>query len=278
MPDLSPEWIDARITFLEDDQIMEVCFEKLTLATSADVNAFYDRIEERIAASGEDLWFFLVDYRGTRIEPDAWFTFARRGKDLNTAHSMGSVRFDASKATLKQIERAANRDDFDPNLFYSRDDALAHLRSLPSKRSRFGKTRHKISFARKDLEKRIELLDGENIMFADFANMSFEHSADVDFVYDYLEEKLGETGRKWYFLVNYNGTQIQSPAWVRYAARGKSLNEEWSLGSVRYAAGSETEAEIRMRAESRGFRPNIRNTLDEALDRIREMKAEAVKG
>ncbi len=85
-------------------------------------------------------------------------------------------------------------------------------------------------------------------------------------------------GRKWYFLVNYNGTRIQSPAWVQYAARGKRLNEEWSLGSVRFAAGSETEAEIRMRAESQDFRPNIRNTEQEAVERIAEMKAEAAAG
>ncbi|MEO0990970.1 MAG: hypothetical protein AAFX00_08485, partial [Pseudomonadota bacterium] len=63
--------------------------------------------------------------------------------------------------------------------------------------------------------------------------------------------------------------------WVQYAARGKTLNEAWSLGSVRYAAGSETEADIRLRAESQGFRPNIRNTREEALERIAEMKVEA---
>ena len=48
-----------------------------------------------------------------------------------------------------------------------------------------------------------------------------------------------------------------------------------SLGSVRYAPGSETETDIRLRAESRGFRPNIRNTREEAMQRIDEMKAEA---
>ena len=65
-------------------------------------------------------------------------------------------------------------------------------------------------------------------------------------------------------------------AWVRYAMRGKRLNEAASLGSVRYAAGSETEADIRLRAQSQDFRPNIRNTRDEALERIEEMRAELV--
>ena len=62
---------------------------------------------------------------------------------------------------------------------------------------------------------------------------------------------------------------------MRYAQRGKRLNIAASLGSVRYATGSETEADIRLRAQSQGFRPNIRNTREEALERINEMKAEA---
>jgi hypothetical protein len=45
------------------------------------------------------------------------------------------------------------------------------------------------------------------------------------------------------------------------------------LGSVRYATGSETETDIRLRAENGAFRPNIRNTREEALQLINEMKA-----
>jgi len=89
-----------------------------------------------------------------------------------------------------------------------------------------------------------------------------------------IEDQIGRTDQKWYFLVNYENTRIQSPAWVAYAARGKRLNDTFSLGSVRFAPGSETETDIRMRAESQDFRPNIRNTREEALARIAEMKAE----
>ena len=53
------------------------------------------------------------------------------------------------------------------------------------------------------------------------------------------------------------------------------MNKDWSLGSVRYAMGSETETDIRLRAESGGVRPNIRNTVEEAWERIREMQADA---
>ena len=272
--ELTPEDIDKRITFLDDDEIMEVSFEDLTFANSVDVNRFYDRLEERIAETEHDQWFFLVNYCNTKIEPEAWFAFSRRGKDLNLAHSMESVRFDASEITLRQIENAGSRENFDPNLFYDRESALARLRSLPSKRIDYGKIDKTLSFKTKDLVWRLEFLAEEDTMYVDFSDMSFEHSADVDMVYDYIESQVEPTGRKWFFLVNYNGTRIQSGAWVQYSARGKKLNEAWSLGSVRFAAGSETEADIRLRAESQGFRPNIRNTIEEARERIRELKVE----
>ena len=112
-------------------------------------------------------------------------------------------------------------------------------------------------------------------MNVDFSHFVFHHSRDVNEFYDYIEERIRETGRRWYFLVNLNGCEILPAAWVQYAQRGKRLNQAASLGSVRYAAGSETEADIRMRAETQGFRPNIRNSRQEALARIAEMKAEA---
>lgn len=262
--------IDAHVIFHHEDQIMEVSFTGLTMTTSADVNQFYDRVEELIDATGEQFWFFLVNHAGEKIDPDAWFAFSRRGRDLNKAHSMGSVRYDASEATRRQIERDAGTANFDPNLFATRDQAIAKLRSLPSKRQvRQVETR---SFNAAQIDRRIVLHPETEIMDLDLSNLSLEHATDVDTLYDAIEARLQATEQRWYFLINYQNTRIQSPAWVRFAARGKHLNETYSQGSVRYAPGSETETDIRLRAESRGFRPNIRNTREEALERIAEMR------
>lgn len=266
--------IDGRIVFHSDTQIMEVSFANIRLSNSLEVNQFYDQIEQRIAGTGERLWFFLVNYCETRIDNEAWFAFSRRGKELNKAHSMGSVRFDASEITRRQIERDAGTEAFDPNMFFDRESALKRLKSLPSKRQK--KFVLTPNFDSADWNWRINFEPDDEIMKVDFSNFSFEHSLDVNDVYDFIEEQIKPTGRKWYFLINYVGTRIQSPAWVEYAARGKKLNEEFSLGSVRFAPGSETETDIRLRAESQGFRPNIRNTEAEALQLIDEMKAAKV--
>ena len=130
---MTPDF-DARITFHDDLQTMEADFSNFAFTDSGLVNAFYDRIEERIAATGEGQWFFLVNYSGCTIDSSAWIAHSRRGKALNYAHSMGSVRFDASDATRAQIERDAETERFDPNLFADRDSAVARIREMPSRR------------------------------------------------------------------------------------------------------------------------------------------------
>ncbi|MCP3971555.1 MAG: hypothetical protein GY717_14805 [Rhodobacteraceae bacterium] len=264
--------IDGRVRFQDDLQIMEVDFSDLHLACSADVNAFYDRIEERVAETGEDLWFFMVNYSGSRIDPGAWFAFSRRGKVLNKAHSMGSVRFDASDATRRQIERDAGTEKFDANLLADRDSAIERLKSLPSKRRK--KIVHQPNYTREENEARVSFIPDEQIFEIDLSDIHLQHSRDVNDIYDVLEAQIEATGQRWFFLINYNNCRIDSSAWVQWAKRGKAFNIGGSLGTVRYEAGSETEADIRLRAETQGFRPNIRNTREEALQRIAEMKTE----
>ena len=264
--------IDRRIVFHDAIAVMEADFSNVHLHNSAEVNAFYDRLEERIAETGENLWFFLVNYSGSRIDPDAWFAFSRRGKSLNMAHSMGSVRFDASEETRRQIERDAGTENFDANLFADRDSALRRLADLPSKRLK--KIVHVPTYTRADFEPRVRFLEDQEIMEIDLSGLKLHHSRDVNDLIDYLQELIEKSGRKWYFLINYNNCHIDPSAWVQWAKRGKELNIGGSLGTVRYEAGSETEADIRLRAETQGFRPNIRNTRAEAVERIAEMKAD----
>ena len=264
---------DSRVSFIEDRQVMDVDFSGMRFDCSETVNRFYDRIETRIADSGEDLWFFLVNLNDMRIEPPAWIAYARRGKALNLAHSMGSVRFDASPETAAQIERDARTERFDPNLFTNRADALARLATMPSKRRTH--VQHDPNYVLADFVRRIRFDPATQVMDVDFSHFTFFHSRDVNDFYDHIEERIQDSGRdKWFFLIDYTGCRIEPAAWVQYAHRGKRLNLAHSLGSVRFAPGSETETDIRMRAESQEFRPNIRNTRAEALARIEAMRLE----
>ena len=155
-----------------------------------------------------------------------------------------------------------------------RDDAIARLQTLPSTRRK--RVQHDPTHSFQDIVRRVTFHHDLTVMEADFSHFTFNHSRDVNDVYDYLEDRIKETNKKWFFLVNLEGCQILPAAWVQYAHRGKQLNIAASLGSVRFAPGSETERDIRMRAESQDFNPNLRNTREEALARIAEMRAALV--
>ena len=126
--------MDSRICFHNELEVMEADFSKFDFATSEIVHHFYDRLERRIEETGELRWFFLVNLSGMKIEPSAWYAYSRRGRSLNEAYSMGSVRFDPSEEARLQIERAANIEAFEPNLFSTRDEALAKIKSFQSTR------------------------------------------------------------------------------------------------------------------------------------------------
>ena len=73
---------------------MEADFSDLVLRRSRiAVGTFYDTIEQLIAQTGREKWFFLVNYRNCRIMPSAWLAHSQRGKRLNATHSLGTVRY-----------------------------------------------------------------------------------------------------------------------------------------------------------------------------------------
>lgn len=121
---------DNIVEFHDALRVMEVHFNELIFEDSAMVDAVYDSIERRIGTSGQSKWFFLVNYRNCRIYETAWIRFAQRGKSLNIAHSMGSVRFAVREDLGQTIENSARKQNFDPNLFNSREDALAEIERM----------------------------------------------------------------------------------------------------------------------------------------------------
>ena len=118
-----------RVTFHRKMGIMEVDFSDLTFVNSAQVNALYDAIESMIRDTDQK-WYFLVNYRAMKIEPEAWFQHAIRGKDINVANSLGTVRFDPREATREQILLRANQEGFNPNIVSTREEALLRIDEL----------------------------------------------------------------------------------------------------------------------------------------------------
>jgi branched-chain amino acid transport system ATP-binding protein len=128
-----------RVVLHEDIGAMEADFSNLTLATIADVDAFYDEADRRLAATGKR-WFFLINYTGCVIAPEVWDHFAARGKHTNIAYSLGTVRVGTSAATGETIRQRAQREMFRSNIYDNRDQALMALGEMRKRRSALGET------------------------------------------------------------------------------------------------------------------------------------------
>lgn len=117
------------IEFFPNLMVMEVDFEDLVFSDSSEINLAYDEIERRIDETNNK-WFFLVNYKNCRVLPDAWFAHAHRGKKLNVAYSLGTVRYALLERTGDEIIEKSKKEQFDTNMFDSRDDALEAIAKM----------------------------------------------------------------------------------------------------------------------------------------------------
>ena len=118
-----------RLSFNDALETFEVDFSGVNFSSAAEVDAFYDEIDRRLAASGRR-WYFLVIYTDCVILPAAWERFAARGKSCNVNHGLGSVRVGASAQTREAIRQDAGRGSFRANMYDTRDQAMQAIAEL----------------------------------------------------------------------------------------------------------------------------------------------------
>jgi hypothetical protein len=114
---------------------------------------------------------------------------------------------------------------------------------------------------------RIHLLPELQIVEVDFSDLEFSNSRLVNEFYDLLERIIENTGQRWYLLVNYRKCSVWPEAWVAFAHRGKKVNVNYALGTVRYY-DSGTEGEDSARPSD----PELLGSRDAALARIDELR------
>ena len=119
--------------------------------------------------------------------------------------------------------------------------------------------------------KRIEMLNDAETIEIDFSDFVFSSAKIVNDFYDVIDQTVETTGRTWYFLVNYRDCRVWPEAWVAFAHRGKKVNVNYSLGTVRYVEQQTTDGS-KGRRESDRLDPDMFNSREEALARIQEMR------
>src|SRR5262249_22818043 len=102
--------------------------------------------------------------------------------------------------------------------------------------------------------------------------LSFRAKADIDEFYDEVDRRLEETGRRWYFVVNYAGCAIADDVWDHFGDRGKRSNTAYGLGTVRFGLSPSARQTIRARAMLAQFRANVFDTREEALAALADLR------
>ena len=129
--DVTPEAYKSyaeRIKVLTDSDMIEIDFSDFVFSSSRIVNQFYDVLDELVEASGRK-WYFIVNYRNCRVWPEAWVAFAHRGKKVNVNYSLGTVRY-VEQETTDGSKGRRESDRLDPDMFNSRDEALARIQEM----------------------------------------------------------------------------------------------------------------------------------------------------
>lgn len=116
---------------------MEVDFSNLHFTTTEQVDAFYDEVDRRLAATGKR-WYFLVNYIDCVIDDQVWNRFAERGKQANISSSLGTVRVGATEQTRHSIREHSQRENFRSNIYADRDAALLALGETRKRREVIG--------------------------------------------------------------------------------------------------------------------------------------------
>ena len=116
----------GHVRFIDDIEVVEIDFAGLEFRSSKAVNDFFDVVEKLVEATGRR-WYFLVNYGGYSVWPEAWVAFAHRGKKLNVAFSRGTARYEESAGNGVEPAR-----EFDPSILGTREAALARIEQMKS--------------------------------------------------------------------------------------------------------------------------------------------------
>ena len=119
----------SRIRVLDEFEAIEVDFSDLEFSSSKLVNDFYDVLDKLVEGSGR-CWYFIVNYKGVSIWPEAWVAFAHRGKMVNVSYSLGTVRYVERDVATGETSSQDRTYDYDPDMFDSREQALTHIQEM----------------------------------------------------------------------------------------------------------------------------------------------------
>ena len=118
-----------RVQFFDDLDTIDIDFTNLRFTDSEAVNKIYDLIDTLVEGTRRE-WYFMVNYRDCAVWPEAWVAFAHRGKKVDTAYSLGTVRYAGPDAGGGPQVTTAQLGASDPDFLESREAAVVKIEEM----------------------------------------------------------------------------------------------------------------------------------------------------
>ena len=117
-----------RISFMPEEEIVEIDLEGLTFTTAHEANVLYDAINRAVTETGRT-WYFLGCFADCRIFPGAALQFSIR---RSHAHEIcrGAVRYGCSEAVDNALLSLGSDTKAAQTSFATRDDAIEHINGM----------------------------------------------------------------------------------------------------------------------------------------------------
>jgi DNA-binding helix-hairpin-helix protein with protein kinase domain len=122
------------------------------------------------------------------------------------------------------------------------------------------------------MRERFVLDPAQNILFINFAGLKIESRAQVDEMAEHVRGAYLRQGRRFYAIVNYEGTEIAPDVVDYYGEQIKTLADDYGLATMRYSASGLTRSVLRYLGAAKDLESNIYATRAEAINAIQEIE------
>jgi signal transduction histidine kinase/HAMP domain-containing protein len=123
------------------------------------------------------------------------------------------------------------------------------------------------------MRERFVLDSQQNILFINFAGLRIESHEQVDEMEEIVHRIYEKHGRRFYAVVNYEGTEIAPEIIGYYGERIKKLYDLYGIATVRYSSSGFTRSVLRYLGAAMDIESNTFATRAEAIRAIQEVES-----
>jgi hypothetical protein len=118
-----------RVSFCPERLRLDLDKSNLCFQHAGDVDTFFGFVEHKIRLTNRR-WFLLINYQNFTVAEPALVRWLYRVRRLVNGAALGGARYGMTPMLQTEVRRAAADEQFDANLFDTRDAALDALNAL----------------------------------------------------------------------------------------------------------------------------------------------------